>query len=839
MVAILFLLILNQSLKQIPYYDPWARRPSTYEEFQINQAAFPFLATLVERSPSLFSPQGLVLVFVNAGLYPSIQQELNTWLADVESSGYSTKVLAIFGGKATNLRSLLQAHRDSGLVGGIMIGDLPVAWWSEGSSGEDYPIDLFFTDLDGLFSDNNGDGKYDSHTGNTAPEIWLGRLYASRLTYDSEERLIKAYLQRNHLYRTGQLPVPRRGLVYNEVAWYPNDHGMSNLYSNVTVFNDENLTTAYHYKNQLRYGYEFVHIVAHSSPWVHTFFLAGDRPGGGSIFNFEIPALSPSASFYFLNACMCARFTERDNLGDWYLFAQPFGLVVIGSTQLMYGINDLSTIYRALSRDSVFGDAFLKWHKGTYSLFRGTLLLGDPTLKVNRTNPLLARFDLPKEEKRGSLIWTEYVIDTTNFVNGNPDIGYSQGQIRIVFDSGRIVRSDNYFTSFDRSGFTRPESIAWHEYYDLFPACATDARGRFWVVWQSFRDYSSLEHFQLFSCYYQNGTWSNVQRVGPSGGHHDVQASLAAGSDNRVWCAFKSWRNGQGDIWVTYEENGGPWTTPVRLTTDSLDQIEPCVIVDQNNRPWVFWTSLSNGRWSIQGRKNNNGWQPIFDLDTIGNNGPPKATVDNQGRIWVIWHKWQNSQFDIYYTFCLDSVWREPEPLTRTPGDEILPDITASLDGSVWATWQSKETGSWNISCARYVNGWLPPEAITSDQANDYNPAIAPDASGNIWITWASDRRDYWNIYAAVSTVTNLASPSQAKSRPISILPNPFRQKVAFFAPGRFSVEIFTVDGRKIAKLDAQDGEIEWTPKGLARGLYLARIITTNQENLFKLVYKE
>ena len=494
---------------------------------------------------------------------------------------------------------------------------------------------------------------------------------------------------------------------------------------------------------------------------MHSFFLAGGSFGAGSFFNFEVPALEPNAAFYFINGCMCARYTEKDCMCDWDLFAQPCGLEVMASTQLMYGLSDVSEIFTSLKNDSTFGAAFLAWHRSNYSMFSGTCLLGDPTLRVVHTTPQSVRVEPLHYQPTARLNWTEYAVDTSNFVNGNPAIGCSQGHIRLVFDSGRIVRADNYFSSFDGSAFTRPESVAWEEYYDLFPACCTDAAGRFWMAWQSFRDYSSssYEHFQLFSTYYYNGAWSSVQRVGPIAGYHDMQAAIASGTDTVVWCAFKSWRNGQADIWVSSENNGGAWATPTRLTTDSLDQIDPCVAVDHANHAWVFWTSLTNGRWQVQGRTNNSGWQPQFCLDSTGDNGAPRTTVDTAGRIWVIWHKWQAGQSDIYYSYYNGSTWTAPAALTATPADDVLPGICAAPDGTVWACWQSKATGPWDIYTSQYAEGWSTPEPVTSDAANDYDPVICPDTAGNIWVAWASDRRSYWNIYAATTAASGVNSP--------------------------------------------------------------------------------
>ncbi len=825
-----------QAERPIPYYDPLGRKPTTYAEFAAEQTDAPFESRCVARVEG--SDARLVLVFVNSYLYEGIQAELSTYLADLVADGFSAKLITAYGGRAQNLRQVLQAHRDSSLVGTVMVGDLPVAWWEWSSSGEDFPLDLFFTDLDGTFSDADADGMYDGHSGSRAPDIWLGRIYASRLTYDGEERLVRAFFQRNHLYRTGGLAVPRRGLVYNEVTWYPNNHGMANLYSDITMFNDANTTVAYHYKNQLGLGYEFVHLISHSSPWVHTFFLAGDVPGGGSVFGFELPALAPKASFYFLNACMCGRYTEQDNLGNWYLFAKPWSQAVVASAELMYGVSDISSIYSALGHDSCFGDAFLKWHKTNYSSFYGTGILGDPTVAMNRDAPRAARPPLFERVPDAEQDWTEYAVENSNFVNTRPAIGFSQGRVRVVFDSGRRVRSDNFISSFNGSTFSQPESIAWHEYYDMFSSCCTDAAGRFWVAWQSFRDYNSgLDHFQVFSSYLYNSSWSSLARVGPQAGYHDIQPALATGTDNRVWCAFKSWRNGQADVWVSYADNGGSWTTPVRLTTDSLDQVDPCVTVDHDNHPWVFWSSMSAGRWHIQGRTYDGTWQPAFELDTLGANVHPRAAVDGAGRVFVVWHRWQGDESDIYYSCRDGATWSPPATLCSDPADDQLPSIACAPDGTAWVVWQSRRNGPWDIYSSSFSGGWTEAARVTSDSADDYDPVVCADSSGRVWTAWSSNRRGYWNIYAASSPLTGMASERPGTAQPLfRAFPNPFGRQVTFFCPAGRAVDVFRADGRKVARVSAG---ATWSPRGLPGGIYFARAEADGRRYETKLVHSE
>ena len=137
-LAILFLIHASAS-RPISYIDPEGRRPTGYQEYAARQTDAPFQSQVVRQirlpSPVFRLPpndgprptddghgQRLVVVFVNSGLYPAIQSKMDTWLSDVAAAGYSTKVIACQGGRAKDLRQVLQANQDSGLVGTVMVG---------------------------------------------------------------------------------------------------------------------------------------------------------------------------------------------------------------------------------------------------------------------------------------------------------------------------------------------------------------------------------------------------------------------------------------------------------------------------------------------------------------------------------------------------------------------------------------------------------------------------------------------------------------------------------------------------------------------------------------------
>jgi hypothetical protein len=828
-----------QQFQPLQYVDPLNRMPSHYEEYAATQSKMPFTCRIISTQDR--ARQDLIVIIVNDSLYPRIQGAISQYVQDLANEAYSTQLITTMGGTPEDIRNLLIAQVPNDLIGAVMIGDLAIAWWEESSYGEDYPIDLFFTDLNGSWTDTNSNGKYDLHTGSVEPDIWVGRLYASRLTYDNEARLINNYFNVNHQYRTGALSLPDKGLVYNEVTWYPNDHGMGNLYNDVTMVNNENTTTAYDYKNRLDQEFQFVHLIAHSSCWAHTFFLQNELPGGGSVFSFEIPFVNPKAFFIFLNCCMAARFTEMNDLANWYVFSHSYTQVVIASSSLMYGVNSMGGFYSALSSDSTFGAAFKQWHQVNHDWFMGTLILGDPSLKVLSYSQGVVRTKEPYYSGYAAADWTTYQVENSQFVNGHPSMGYAQNDLWIFWDSGRIVRSDTYGSFFTGSGFAPPESIAWHEYYDFFPAAATDHSGRLWIAWQSFRDYNQYyDHFNIYSAYYFNDSWSAPQYVPPMGGWHDVQPNLAAGSDDKIWIVFTSFRDGNANIYVSNASSGSTWINSYALTQTLEDETDPAIAVDQNNNVWAFWTASNSGHYHIYGRKHTDVWHDAFAVDTsLANNAGLKAAVDSFNRVWLVWHRWVNDQSEIYYSYYDGAAWLSPAPITNDPSNDVLPSITIDGLGRPWICWMSDRDGDWNIYYSYYDNGWNLPGVVTADPGSDIDPVITSDDQSRVWIGWVSNRNDYWNIFASYTNITKIQehTPVVYQKPGVKIAPNPFSKTIRFESYKPIDIKIYNSAGRLVAKSKSSNGVYHWEPEGFSPGIYFAQIKTENNQEYVKIIY--
>jgi hypothetical protein len=294
-----------------------------------------------------------------------------------------------------SMRSHLQSLYESGLVGCLLIGNLsaPVFRQQDGAGFEEFPIDLYFMDLDGIFGDLNSDGILDWHGGNTRPEIFFGRLSPTTLyDFGNASELLQTYFHRNSLYRRGMLQAPQRVLTFIDDDWTslaPTWHSQARLaYTEGTLIHNPDATSATAYLQELNQSYEFVLVGAHSNPTRHAFRAWGewDYVESQEIFEQQNPIL-----FANLFACSAADYRFPNYLAGAYVFSAAGPLAVVASTKTgsMY---DFYTFFQMLARGQGLGPALQAWlETAVYpspempdspQWSYGMTCMGDPTLPV-------------------------------------------------------------------------------------------------------------------------------------------------------------------------------------------------------------------------------------------------------------------------------------------------------------------------------------------------------------------------------------------------------------------------------------------------------------------------
>jgi len=400
-----------KKVNPLRWMDPY-KNPITYQEYKNSREfASELDANLIYSGNKGITP---ICIVINSLLQPQIQAKYSAYLADLETDGYSVNVYtASNDGDEVALKNILISEWNSRqIVGAILIGDLAVPWYemtepsSWGGAYVQFPIDLFFMDLNGQWVDADADGLYDDHlngSGDMQADIWVGRLLAKNLTQHSatEVALMNNYFDKNHQYRAGELRLRDKALAYLDNDWcsygwedevamaYPNTDAVTNIYQ----------TNREDYMQRVRQNtnnrYESLLITSHSSPWAHYLYW-GSGPYDYALFhNYEIEDIDVQVHFYNLFACSNCRYVELDDMGDWYIFQSTYGLVSVGATKTgsMLCFYDF---YTPLGDSASMGDAFKSWcvndietcaGNESRAWFYGMTLLGDPTLKLSRFLP--------------------------------------------------------------------------------------------------------------------------------------------------------------------------------------------------------------------------------------------------------------------------------------------------------------------------------------------------------------------------------------------------------------------------------------------------------------------
>jgi hypothetical protein len=261
-------------IEKLQWYSPNGELPGYYKDYLANHPYSPArFSPSDEMNVNGFSENKSLAILVDETLYPSITSSLTQYLADLDIEGYSVVLQQVSGGSAEEIKAWVQDRYAEGSNGILFIGDVTAAWAEV--SGDQFPCDLFYMDLDGTWTDANHDGVYELHeagSGDMGPEVYVGRIYANTLTYDNETNMVNDYFAKAHAYRTGKLTQPWRGLEYVEEDWYDMDVNLNLIYdTNVTRYDYGFFTTAEDYLNQMDLGQHFVQVCVHSYSGGHYF----------------------------------------------------------------------------------------------------------------------------------------------------------------------------------------------------------------------------------------------------------------------------------------------------------------------------------------------------------------------------------------------------------------------------------------------------------------------------------------------------------------------------------------------------------------------------------------
>ncbi len=748
--------------------------------------------SLLEDRPAAFSSvtslnggrAGKVLVVVADYIAEPLSFQLERFVSDIAADGWDVEMTVMEGGNAGDLRAMLQ--NVSGLEGAILVGFLPCAWFEmDYWAPEEFPCELYFMDLDGAWMDYDSDGIFDSHAGSIAPEIWLGRIDASAMSYGSETTMLIEYFDKNHLYRTGSMALDSRALSFIDDDWSSSysSCGLEAVYgsSGVTVVNSPAATTAPAYLSGLGEGYEFVHLMSHSSPWGHTFLVPGGH--GGSVMAPEISVADPHTAFYQLFSCSNARWVESGCLGNWYLFGTSYGLLVCGAAKTG-SMLDFEEFYTPLGSGDTFGEAFHAWWlfeaQGGFSgmeraWFYGNALLGDPTLRPMGVGRTFA--GLPGSGEVGSYDR----ISTSQYSDCHPAAVAGSGEISTVaWLTGENGRLDIAACIVDGDSWSQVYYVDSDEYWDAGVTACFDGDGVPWLAWSDF-EYETYS-YRIKTA---NGeSFENVEIRVPQDGYQVFPQLAWDGS--RMWLAWLNWKASGGVVMAMTLDGSFP---PQAISSPGAFCAPPSLIAE-GGEVYAVWVELDQTGSRVMGSiySGVSFSSPVqMSSGTVCHN-PVLGSAD--GQVLLVW------QDDTSGSSIRARVLPGEETVVASPQDHAFRPSIGQLPGGGFAVYWQEGNGASAVIMACAVAGGEPFQTVSPQ-----GPAWFPAAAGER-LFWAGNQGEGWDIYTTIPGWTGIEQPDVIESVPM-IAGNPVRTGLALTIPsggGVFSgrIQVFDLAGRLV-----------------------------------------
>ncbi len=758
-------------------------------------------------------------IIVNTSLYDAIKASLDQYVADLAADEYDVAVIKVSGGTAEQFRNLLINEYSLGMVGCVLIGNFPIAWYEsecwEEKEHEEFPCDLFYMDLDGSFSDSDSDGLYDTHTGDVTPEIWMGRLTASPLTMggSSEVALLQNYFRKNHLYRSGRMPVGSRALVYIDDDWASESGAwngdVGNAYSTRTLVDDLSTTRASDYTARLPQGYDLIEVCVHSSPALHSFKI----PDGtwSDVTNSQIKSIDPKAHFYNLFACSGTRFVEENYSAGWDIFQDDYGLCAVGSakTGSMLAFEDF---YTPLSQGKSIGEAFKSWFaangESDPDWFYGMNIMGDPTLKPHGNTGYRPEPEppAPTRELTAEAVGADPETDDSPRLLAMPD-----GKVWAVWKSGRSTvngRFDIYASVRSGGTWSAPYDIGSAEYWETDPVLGLDRTNRPVAVWSLFTD---GYYYNLVYSVWNGSSWSTAQQISDDCSS-DLKASLCRDSSGTLWCFWYSRRDLYADIFAA-TFNGTAWTGATNLTHDSFPDLHPSATATPDGHVWIAHTKYRNGASEIWTRCwNGSAWAEYGPVSGAQHRAyRPAITAGEDGQPIACWQSFDSGNGDICYSRFDGSNWTAPQPVDSDTALDVMPAMAADSLAQPWVVWMSTRAGDWDIYCSQYAGGqWTQVQAVEPGAGLDINPSVSAGGTGDVWVAWQNLTSGNWDIHAKLMPLTDCAEQPGMTVRGVSASPSLFREGITLTYPvGAARVEILDAAGRLVRSLGVV-GSLAW-----------------------------
>ena len=353
--------------------------------------------------------RGKILVFIDSTTADALGADLISFKNDLRGEGWQpvpfktgpfttvqwvkNQIVSAYNADPANIKAVL------------LIGSVPIpysgsmAWDTKPDHIGAWPCDAYYGDVNGTWTDNSvnipntvrlanrnvpGDGKFDQSTLPSAVELPVGRLDFSRLSAATfglpPVELLRKYLWKNHLWRTGQYKVPNRALVDDHLGWSGGEAFAADGYRNAIPLVGDGNVVAGEFLNSQR------HLLSYGAGTNGTYSSAD---GIGTAADFA----TDSVRTVFANL-------YGDYFGDWDFETNPLLPALLASKGSVLAVSWAGRphwMQHGLASGETIGYCLKETQNAQFNTAYGDsngesgahiALLGDPTLRAKIVAPI-------------------------------------------------------------------------------------------------------------------------------------------------------------------------------------------------------------------------------------------------------------------------------------------------------------------------------------------------------------------------------------------------------------------------------------------------------------------
>ena len=318
------------------------------------------------------------------------------------------------------------------------------------------------------------------------------------------------------------------------------------------------------------------------------------------------------------------------------------------------------------------------------------------------------------------------------------------------------------------------------------PAIACDGTGAIWVIWSQV---NASDVMDLHARCVVDGKARDeavMLATSPAG---DVFADAGTDAAGRVWVAWQSFRNGQSDIYARcYDPSAGKWGKEIQVTSNRAGDWEPRLAFAGKGAAIAF-DSSRNGNFDVylaQIAGSRVTLKQITKTPFYEGRASIAASPDG-GSYWIAWERGKQlwgkntrgvsgstglnarkaievARFDIASgtitpltdpsvalraaapAKALPAAPKKAKKAPKAGGGVLnLPEIATDGAGNIWLAGRRGSGKFWTISLVTYDatrQAWSAPAGLPdSSFSQDRRCQAARDAGGALWLAWPSDKR--------------------------------------------------------------------------------------------------